>query len=273
MGSLTLILVLSVVILIVIVTALRNLDIITILQPFPSGHADVEYYYTSTPVYITLPRYKNSFLICFILQEPEPTDGPNEEQPELQNEDGPLVTPDSDPEEVTRDNPHEGTAQGIEPETAVEPLPPPDESGEAPEDVDESNGGHSGTTDVPAEGSNIIEDVGASQSGTEADGAEPLGEEGGSGYPSESDERPHESTAAPAMRQASTPLLTTVDRSKELVVFFSLRVTNMMFSDDLFNKSSPEYKSLENTFLELVGTHAFVLDIMFVHAAFSYLLW
>ncbi|XP_035022956.1 interphotoreceptor matrix proteoglycan 1 isoform X1 [Hippoglossus stenolepis] len=183
--------------------------------------------------------------------EPEPTDGPNEEQPELQNEDGPLVTPDSDPEEVTRDNPHEDTAQGIEPETAVEPLPPPEESGEAPEDVDESNGGHSGTTDVPAEGSNVQEDVGTSQSGTEADGTAPLGEESGSGYPSESDERPHESTAAPAMRQASTPLMTTVDRSKELVVFFSLRVTNMMFSDDLFNKSSPEYKSLENTFLEL----------------------
>nr|XP_019940394.1 PREDICTED: interphotoreceptor matrix proteoglycan 1 [Paralichthys olivaceus] len=217
----------------------------------------------------------------------EPTNGVKEEHPELQNEDGPLVTPDSDPEEVMKDNPvevnldvpessvptdtelsgteaivpvptppsHEDTAQGIEPETTVEPLPPPDESGDAPEDIDGSNGGHSGmtpvSTDVPDEGSNTQEDVGTSQKGTEADGTEPLGEESGSGYPSESDERPHESTAAPAMRQASTPLMTTVDRSKELVVFFSLRVTNMMFSDDLFNKSSPEYKSLENTFLEL----------------------
>ncbi|KAG8013338.1 Interphotoreceptor matrix proteoglycan 1, partial [Nibea albiflora] len=54
------------------------------------------------------------------------------------------------------------------------------------------------------------------------------------------------------MRQASTPLVSVVDKNKELVVFFSLRVTNMMFSDDLFNKSSPEYKSLENTFLELL---------------------
>uniref|UniRef100_A0A087Y3R3 Interphotoreceptor matrix proteoglycan 1 n=1 Tax=Poecilia formosa TaxID=48698 RepID=A0A087Y3R3_POEFO len=69
---------------------------------------------------------------------------------------------------------------------------------------------------------------------------------------SESDEGPYGSTAAPAMRQASTPMMTAVEQSKELVVFFSLRVTNMMFTDDLFNKSSPEYKSLENTFLELL---------------------
>lgn len=39
---------------------------------------------------------------------------------------------------------------------------------------------------------------------------------------------------------------------RALMVFFSLRVTNMMFSDDLFNKSSPEYKALEQRFLELV---------------------
>lgn len=35
-------------------------------------------------------------------------------------------------------------------------------------------------------------------------------------------------------------------------VFFSLRVTNMIFSEDLFNKSSAEYKALEQRFLELV---------------------
>ncbi|XP_078086604.1 interphotoreceptor matrix proteoglycan 1-like [Mustelus asterias] len=40
--------------------------------------------------------------------------------------------------------------------------------------------------------------------------------------------------------------------SKELVVFFSLRVTNMLFSDDLFNKSSPEYRTLEQQFLQLL---------------------
>lgn len=216
----------------------------------------------------------------------------------------PLATPDSQPEEVipafNNDPPestdrtvteisvieaatpvstpssNEDTVQGTEPETDVEPLPASVESGEGPEDADGSSGGHSGvtppSTDMPAENSSIQEDLGSSQNGTEVEMTEPLEEENGSGFPSESDERPYESTAAPAMRQVSTPLMTALDKSKELVVFFSLRVTNMMFSDDLFNKSSPEYKSLENTFLELVGTQAFVLDIMLLHALFSYLL-
>lgn len=39
---------------------------------------------------------------------------------------------------------------------------------------------------------------------------------------------------------------------RALTVFFSLRVTNMAFSMDLFNKSSPEYKALEQRFLQLV---------------------
>lgn len=43
-----------------------------------------------------------------------------------------------------------------------------------------------------------------------------------------------------------------VNPGRALMVFFSLRVTNMMFSDDLFNKSSAEYKALEQRFLELV---------------------
>ncbi|XP_029350180.1 interphotoreceptor matrix proteoglycan 1 [Echeneis naucrates] len=152
--------------------------------------------------------------------------------------------------------PPEDTVQGTEPEMDVRPLPSPAESGEEPEDRDESDGGHSGvtpiSTELPAENLNIQEDVRPGQNRTEADVTDTVEEESGSGFPSESDERPYESTAAPAMRQASTPLMTAADRSKELVVFFSLRVTNMMFSDDLFNKSSPEYKSLENTFLELL---------------------
>ena len=40
---------------------------------------------------------------------------------------------------------------------------------------------------------------------------------------------------------------------RALMVFFSLRVTNMIFSEDLFNKSSAEYKALEQRFLELVS--------------------
>ncbi|KAJ7989191.1 hypothetical protein DPEC_G00316950 [Dallia pectoralis] len=62
---------------------------------------------------------------------------------------------------------------------------------------------------------------------------------------------PSESTAPPTLRHMNTPLMATAEKAKEMVVFFSLRVTNMMFSEDLSNKSSAEYRSLENTFLEL----------------------
>ncbi|XP_019132985.2 interphotoreceptor matrix proteoglycan 1 isoform X2 [Larimichthys crocea] len=215
--------------------------------------------------------------------EPESADG----IPEEQDEDLPLATPDSQPEQELPDAPtvvyhdppestdptvteisvieaavtvsttpaHEDAVQGTESETNVEPLPSPTGSGEASEDGDEASGGHSGatpvTTDLPPENSDIQEDVGSSQIMTEAEVTETLQEEGSGPFPSEYDEDPYESTAGPAMRQASTPLVTVVEKNKELVVFFSLRVTNMMFSDDLFNKSSPEYKSLENTFLEL----------------------
>ncbi|XP_062325013.1 interphotoreceptor matrix proteoglycan 1 isoform X2 [Osmerus eperlanus] len=104
------------------------------------------------------------------------------------------------------------------------------------------------TVEVPRDESDLQEDVEPSeQDGTEATNT--LEEDSGSGF--QEDEEPSESTAPPAFRHMSTPLMTSVEKSKELVVFFSLRVTNMMFSDDLFNKSSPEYRSLENTFLEL----------------------
>ncbi|KPP77219.1 interphotoreceptor matrix proteoglycan 2-like [Scleropages formosus] len=71
----------------------------------------------------------------------------------------------------------------------------------------------------------------------------------GSGFP---EEHPFETTVSPPLKYLTTPSMTTASKGRELVVFFSLRVTNMMFSDDLFNKSSPEYKSLENKFLELL---------------------
>ncbi|XP_051809621.1 interphotoreceptor matrix proteoglycan 1 isoform X2 [Acanthochromis polyacanthus] len=207
------------------------------------------------------------------------------EHPELQNDHLSVATSGSEPEEGLIDAPTvinldapqstdltlseisvteppvstpsflEDTVQAAEPETDVESLPSPVESGEAPEDRGDSSGGHSGETpasvDLPAENSNIQEETGPSQNETEVEITKHLEEESGSGFASESDERPYESTAAPTMRQASTPVMAAVEGSKELVVFFSLRVTNMLFSDDLFNKSSPEYKSLENTFLEL----------------------
>lgn len=75
----------------------------------------------------------------------------------------------------------------------------------------------------------------------------------GTGYTFPNEEHPFESTVAPPLKYLTTPSMTTASKGKELVVFFSLRVTNMMFSDDLFNKSSPEYKTLENRFTELVS--------------------
>ncbi|AWP16436.1 putative interphotoreceptor matrix proteoglycan 2-like [Scophthalmus maximus] len=202
------------------------------------------------------PGYKISFMVCFIsLQEPEPADSEPEEVMSDNSGEANVDVPEStDPRDAEMPVIEAAVPDSIPP--AHEDNSPSIESGEAPEDRDESNGGNSGTspvsTDVPAENSNIQEDEGQTHSGTEAEVTEPVEDESGSGFPSESDERPYESTAAPAMRQASTPLMVTLDKSKELVVFFSLRVTNMMFSDDLFNKSSPEYKSLENTFLELL---------------------
>ncbi|KPP79532.1 interphotoreceptor matrix proteoglycan 2-like, partial [Scleropages formosus] len=46
--------------------------------------------------------------------------------------------------------------------------------------------------------------------------------------------------------------VTQTNPGQALMVFFSLRVTNMMFTEDLFNKSSPEFKALEQRFLELL---------------------
>ncbi|XP_047194164.1 interphotoreceptor matrix proteoglycan 2 [Hippoglossus stenolepis] len=59
-------------------------------------------------------------------------------------------------------------------------------------------------------------------------------------------------TAQTPVRYLTTPSMTTASNGRELVVFFSLRVTNMDFSEDLFNKTSSEYRSLENTFLDVL---------------------
>ncbi|XP_071324129.1 titin homolog [Trachinotus anak] len=59
-------------------------------------------------------------------------------------------------------------------------------------------------------------------------------------------------TPPPPVRYLTTPSMTTASHGRELVVFFSLRVTNMDFSEDLFNKTSSEYRSLENTFLDVL---------------------
>lgn len=254
---------------------------------------------------IVIPFFLNAYLLlCFALEEPGLDAGDSPDHPELQNED----SQDSQPAEVQTDAPAESNlempvstaptvpetsvteavtpvstlsypqdpVQGIEPETDVEPFPFTVDAGESPNDANDFGGTNSGVTpvtvDLSTENTNTHEEAGPGKNRTDVEVTRPLEEESGSGFASESDERPYESTAAPSLRQVSTPLMAAVEKSKELVVFFSLRVTNMMFSDDLFNKSSPEYKSLENTFLELVGTHAFVLDVILFHSSFSYFL-
>lgn len=69
-------------------------------------------------------------------------------------------------------------------------------------------------------------------------------------------------TAPPPLRYLTTPTMTTASQGRELVVFFSLRVTNMNFSLDLFNKTSPEYRTLENTFLDVVSDIYFFSPII-----------
>ncbi|NWU55851.1 IMPG1 protein, partial [Dromas ardeola] len=76
--------------------------------------------------------------------------------------------------------------------------------------------------------------------------------EHGSGYISVLTTGPAEATPVPTLKYVTTSSMTTAAKGKELVVFFSLRVTNMHFSDDLFNRSSTEYKALEQQFMQLL---------------------
>lgn len=76
--------------------------------------------------------------------------------------------------------------------------------------------------------------------------------EEGSGFTSV-EEEPLGATAPPPLRYVTTPTMTRASHGRELVVFFSLRVTNLQFSEDLFNRTSSEYRTLENTFLDLVS--------------------
>lgn len=80
-----------------------------------------------------------------------------------------------------------------------------------------------------------------------------VSEEGSGFSPEWVEQEPVGVTAPPPLRYLTTTTTTTASQGRELVVFFSLRVTNMNFSKDLFNKTSPEYRSLENTFLDVVS--------------------
>ncbi|XP_032341329.1 LOW QUALITY PROTEIN: interphotoreceptor matrix proteoglycan 1 [Camelus ferus] len=75
---------------------------------------------------------------------------------------------------------------------------------------------------------------------------------GFSGYVSTPDGFLESTTPDPALRYITTSSVTMAPRGRELVVFFSLRVANMPFSSDLFNKSSLEYQALEQRFTQLL---------------------
>lgn len=117
----------------------------------------------------------------------------------------------------------------------------PDSSAPAPEGVPEDGVGV-GVQDITAE----LDLVGATSTAGLYEG------EQGSGFISVLTTEPAETTPAPVLKYVTTSSMTTAAKGKELVVFFSLRVTNMHFSDDLFNRSSTEYKALEQQFMQLL---------------------
>lgn len=118
----------------------------------------------------------------------------------------------------------------------------PDSSAPAPEGVPVDGTGL-GVQDIAAE----LDQVGAMSTAALEEG------EQGSGDISVLTTEPAGTTPAPVLKYVTTSSMTTAAKGKELVVFFSLRVTNMHFSDDLFNRSSTEYKALEQQFMQLVG--------------------
>ncbi|KAG3289818.1 interphotoreceptor matrix proteoglycan 1, transcript variant X3 [Ictidomys tridecemlineatus] len=73
-----------------------------------------------------------------------------------------------------------------------------------------------------------------------------------SGYVSTPDHLLESTTPAPALQYITTSSMTFATKGQELVVFFSLRVANMPFSNNLFNKSSVEYQALEQRFTQLL---------------------
>ncbi|KAJ7341673.1 hypothetical protein JRQ81_006162 [Phrynocephalus forsythii] len=119
--------------------------------------------------------------------------------------------------------------------------------------IDQSFEATSSAWDAAADGGTLPGfDLGVQDIATELDTAEILSpvDEEGSGYRAQP-EAP-DVTLAPPLKYVTTSSMTTASKGKELVVFFSLRVTNMHFSDDLFNRSSSEYKALEQQFTQLL---------------------
>uniref|UniRef100_G3PD41 Interphotoreceptor matrix proteoglycan 1 n=1 Tax=Gasterosteus aculeatus TaxID=69293 RepID=G3PD41_GASAC len=161
-------------------------------------------------------------------------DVPEEVVPEVPAEAAPDVPEEAAPDipdEVVPEVPEEAASEVLE----LGPKSPPEEE----EDLNE----------VTKAGDEVVQ---TAESKEPEDVSEPkeLPE------PSEPEEIPAAEergvTAPPPLRYLTTPSMTTASHGRELVVFFSLRVTNMDFSEDLFNKTSLEYRSLEGTFLDVL---------------------
>ncbi|XP_004390174.1 interphotoreceptor matrix proteoglycan 1 [Trichechus manatus latirostris] len=73
-----------------------------------------------------------------------------------------------------------------------------------------------------------------------------------SGYVSTPSDFLKNTTPVPVLQYITTSSMTIATKGQELVVFFSLRVANLPFSNELFNKSSPEYQALEQRFTQLL---------------------
>ncbi|NWX30515.1 IMPG1 protein, partial [Notiomystis cincta] len=107
---------------------------------------------------------------------------------------------------------------------------------------------------LPADATGMgVQDLAAELDGAGAASTAALdeGEQGSADIPAPATE-PAATSAAPGLEYVTTGSMTTAGKGRELVVFFSLRVTNMHFSDDLFNRSSSEYKALEQQFMQLL---------------------
>ncbi|KAM9234691.1 interphotoreceptor matrix proteoglycan 1 [Dugong dugon] len=73
-----------------------------------------------------------------------------------------------------------------------------------------------------------------------------------SGYVSTPSDFLKNTTPVPVLQYITTSSMTIATKGQELVVFFSLRVANLPFSNELFNKSSLEYQALEQRFTQLL---------------------
>lgn len=85
-----------------------------------------------------------------------------------------------------------------------------------------------------------------------------------SGYDATQDHFLEITTPIP-LQYITTSSETIATKGHELVVFFSLRVANMPFSYDLFNKSSLEYQALEQRFTDLVSERGLPFSTGCIH--------